>query len=291
MPTIANIKKDSQFYKSFFSLIEVLKTIAASQFHSLEKKIKTFGELTAALEDFLPGINLKTLDHPFVNTKDLPMGIIVVTSDAGLMGGVNYRLMMQSSEYYLKENLGQLLIVGLQGQKFIRGTNIRAKIFPGINDEQCFRQAQELRDYIFREVLAKRLGPIKAIFPYASSIASQQILAWDILPCTHWCTARLSAEKEGSRYNQQGNNKDILLESSEADIIEYVTYLWVGQKLFEIFQFSRLAEYAARVVHLEESSQRVKEIEQKLKLKYFRIHHEIIDQQMRELFTARSLYA
>ena len=34
-----------------------------------------------------------------------------------------------------------------------------------------------------------------------------------------------------------------------------------------------------------------KEIDKKLQLKYFRARHEVIDQQMRELFAARALYA
>ena len=292
MPTITDIKKDREFYKSFSSLIEVLKTIAASQFHALEKKMKTFAELTTTLEDFLDGIDLKSLDHPLANPKDLPMGVVVITSDAGLMGGVNYRLMTRASDYYVNETGGKLIIVGQQGQKFVQGTHISAKIFPGIIDEQMFPQAQVLCDYILKEVLAKRLGPVKVIFPYAFSMSSQQMLEWDILPCPWWRQACLPAGKEGASFSSPlTGGGDILLESTASDIVEHVSSLWIRQKLFEIFQFSRLAEHAARVIHLEESSQRIKEIEQKLKLKYFRIHHEIIDQQMRELFTARSLYA
>ena len=130
------------------------------------------------------------------------------------------------------------------------------------------------------------------IFSYASSISSQQILMWDLLPCTQWRKACLpmGEEETPSHGRAVRNDLDMILESTKADIVEYVTYLWMGQKLFEIFQFSRLAEHAARVIHLEESSQKVKEIEKKLKLEYFHIHREIIDQQMRELFTARSLY-
>ena len=74
-------------------------------------------------------------------------------------------------------------------------------------------------------------------------------------------------------------------------LAEYLIYLLFGQKLFEILQFSRLAEFAARTVHLEESSEKIKTIDDKLQLKYFRARHEVIDQQMRELFSARALYA
>src|SRR3989338_4117639 len=84
---------------------------------------------------------------------------------------------------------------------------------------------------------------------------------------------------------------EVILESRPADVIEYCVYLWIEQKLSEIFAFSKLAEYAARFSHLERSAQRLKEMDQKLKMQYFRVRHEIIDRNMRELFATRQIYA
>ena len=72
--------------------------------------------------------------------------------------------------------------------------------------------------------------------------------------------------------------------------MEYLLYLYMGQKLYDIFGLSRLAEFAARFMHLEESSQRLKEMDKKVKLEYFRVRHELIDRNMRELFSARLLF-
>jgi F0F1-type ATP synthase gamma subunit len=82
-----------------------------------------------------------------------------------------------------------------------------------------------------------------------------------------------------------------LFESSPSDIVEYLGYLWIGQRIYEAFGLSHLAEYAARYIHLEESIDRIKEDIKKLKLKYFKIRHEIIDQQMRELSAAKAILA
>jgi F0F1-type ATP synthase gamma subunit len=84
---------------------------------------------------------------------------------------------------------------------------------------------------------------------------------------------------------------DVIMESSQGDIVAYLVYIRMAQVLYEIFGFSRLAEFAARFVHLEESIQRLKDLDKKLRLQYFRARHELIDRNMRELFAARSLYA
>jgi F0F1-type ATP synthase gamma subunit len=182
----------------------------------------------------------------------------------------------------MKDSHNQLIIVGQQGQNFVHGLNLFFKGFLVGEDEERYLRALQLRDYILGEVLNGRMGPVKVLYPYAQSIQVQNIMEIDLLPCTKW------SGKDGVAWDESG--EDILLESYPKDLVEYLVYLSMGQKFFEILQFARLAEFAARTVHLEDSSEKIKAIDSKLKLKYFRARHEIIDQQMRELFSARSLY-
>jgi len=283
MPSITTIKNEREFYEDFHMLINVLKTIAISQFHSLERKIQTYEELINAVESFFAMLDLNSIDHPFVHpNEDAPLGIVAITSDRGLLGGLNHRV-MTAAFGYMKDSHNQLIIVGQQGQNFVHGLNIFFKGFIVGEDEKRFFRALELRDYIIGEVLGGRIGPVKVLYPFAQSIQVQNIMEIDLLPCTKW------PEKEGVQWNEFG--EDIILESYPTDLVEYLVYLSMGQKLFEILQSARLAEFAARTVHLEDSSEKIKDIDSKLKLKYFRARHEVIDQQMRELFSARSLYA
>ena len=71
------------------------------------------------------------------------------------------------------------------------------------------------------------------------------------MPCTAW------PEKDEGNFDEYG--EDIMLESYPADLAEYLIFLLLGQRFFEILQFSRLAEFAARTVHLENSVEKIKE--------------------------------
>jgi ATP synthase F1 gamma subunit len=280
MATIAEIKKEKEFYQDFSSLIEVLKAIAIAQFHALQHKIRTFEKFTTLLAGFFDLLDVESVAHPFAQEVDLPLGIVTVTSDTGLLGGLNNRIMVTALNY-LRSEKDRLIVIGTQGKNFTRGLTIPVKTFPGIQEERRYMQALEIRNYIVKEVLTGQMGPVKIIYPFAPSIAVQQVVELDLLPCSKW-----PKEKEGPTTGELIGS-EIILESLPEDMVEYSVSLWIAQKLYEIFQLSRLAEYAARVVHLEESSQKIKEIEKKLQLKYFRARHEIIDQQMRELFAAR----
>jgi F0F1-type ATP synthase gamma subunit len=63
----------------------------------------------------------------------------------------------------------------------------------------------------------------------------------------------------------------------------------MGESIFEILGWSRLAELAARYTHLEASSQKLDEMNGKLRLKYHKSRHQAIDRTMCELFSARKV--
>jgi len=226
MPSIVAIKNEREFYKDFHSLLNVLKTIAMSQFHSLERKMQMYDEFTQTVESFFSMLDLQRIAHPFVNPKETaPLGIITITSDRGLLGGLNHRIMTAAFDY-MANTQNQLIVVGQQGQNFMDGLNVFFKGFMVGEDENRYARALELRDYIIGEVLAGRIGPVKIFYPFAPSIQVQKVIELDLLPCTKW------PEKDEVKWDEYG--EDILLESYPADLAEYLIYLLLGQRFFEI---------------------------------------------------------
>ena len=79
------------------------------------------------------------------------------------------------------------------------------------------------------------------------------------------------------------------MESPVEKVLEYLVYVWLGEKLYEVFGSSRLAEFGARAAHLEGSTQELQRRKGRLMRKYFRERREIIDRGMRELFAGRAV--
>ena len=242
MPSITTIKSEREFYSSFHSLVNVLKTIAMSQFHSLERKIQTYEELIDGVESFFSMIDQRTVAHPFVSPKEgLPLGIIAVTSNRGLLGGLNHHIMTAAFSY-MKDPHNQLIIVGQQGQNFVHGLNVFFKGFMVEQDNMRYLTALQIRDHVMEEVLNGRMGAVKIIYPFARSIQLQNVLEMDLLPTTSW------PKKGNVEWNEYG--EDILYESHPVDLVEYLVYLSMGQKIYEILQFARLAEEVGEVGRL-----------------------------------------
>jgi len=281
MKTLSNLKKDLEFNSSLSSLIEVLKTIAVSQFRALEQRIKSFEKLQLTIETFFELIDIARVDHIFLNPGNKPQGVVAVTSDSGLLGGLNMQVVNQAL-VELEKTPGKLIVIGERGKAYLRDTRIPFVSFSGIRDEQRYGQAVQMRDYIISQIFEGSFASLKVVYPRPISFTVQRVEVFTFLP---FRPSSVKQPEASTAYI------DVILESRVQDIIEYLIYIWMGQKFYEIFGLSRLAEFAARFVHLEASHQKLREMDKKIRLEYFRVRHELIDRNMRELFAARLLYA
>jgi ATP synthase F1 gamma subunit len=277
MRLLSAIKKDLEFNMNLYNLLEVLKEIAIAQYKILEKKLKVFETVFPALGGIYDMLGMSNVDHPLMHLAGRQAGVVCVTSDAGLLGGLNMSVMSQAIKEAQK-NKARLIIIGEKGEMYAKESELEYVVLKGVKDETRFAQATELRDYIMQEEMSGKLGELKIVYPYALSIVSQQVKTLQLLPFNR-------QELIGSRADRVVS--DMVLESSIGEVLEYWTQLFMGQKFYQAFGMARLAELAARFSHLETSKGKVDQLNKELKLQYFRQRHEMIDKNIRELFCAR----
>ncbi len=283
MKAITEIKKDMDFNKSLRSLVEVLKSIAVSHYHTLERKIKVEERFYAILRDFFTFPHLRLAEHPFISGGSAPAGIVAITSDMGLLGGLNMKVMAAAFEAAEKGPF-KLVVIGEKGHAVARDRGFSFVGFPGVKDEERFSQAISIRDFLADQLMSGKIGSLAVFYPEPVSFLVQRIKKYTLVPF------EIPPLPEAGSFPSSAKDQTII-ESHIGDMIEYLVYLWMGQAFYEILGYSRLSELSARYIHLEGSSQKIQELEKKLRLTYFRVRHELIDRSMREIFSSRSLYA
>ncbi len=280
MGSLVRLKQDIQFNARLGTLLEALKSIAAQQFQALERAFRSHEALFEALGVLIGACRLDNISHPFTRGEG-PVGVIVVTSDTGLLGGLNQQVVATALQEY-RRNPGEFIIVGDRGAMYVRERGFACKAFPGVVDSGRRALAAQVRDYALNRALEGRLGALTIVYPRALSFTLQRVELVRALPCGEWY--------EPMRARVPVPSSPVLLESSPRAMIEYLVWLWLTQKLYEVFGMSRLAELAARSVHLEGSAQELQRRGNQLQRRYFRERREVIDRNMRELFAARATY-
>ncbi|MBN1587236.1 MAG: F0F1 ATP synthase subunit gamma [Candidatus Omnitrophica bacterium] len=280
MPSVTQVKKEMDFNSDLKSILGVMKGIATAQFLALEEQYRQYDAFSTAIESFFDLMDPKLIKHPFV-VEGAPAGVIAITSDQGLLGGMNLQVILTALDQ-MGDGNGTLIVVGERGQRYAAERGFSVIGFPGVDDDKRLGQALQVRDYAMDLALRKQIGSLKVVYSRAISFTQQRISILPVLPCTAWA----SGGKE-TAHREFGH---CLIESSLGSMVEYLVYLWLGQRLYEAMGLSRLAELGARAAHLEGSEQELERRAGKLRLEYFRKKHEIIDQNMRELFGARVVF-
>jgi len=284
------LRKELQFNGELTELIETLKNIAAAQYHVMEKEKQRFEEFMTAFSGFFRVVNLVKVNNPLVHVVSDVLGIIVVTSDSGFMGGLNQGVIRAAlrCQGALGNRQTHLIIVGDKGATTFSDADRQFKFFPGIDQDRIYEQALEIRDYVVKQVLDGHIGRLMVVYPRPLSFTAQTIESIGLLPCASLFDSEAESEISRRTVGQAflAEARDVIVESSFSDMVEYLSGVWVASKLYEVFEDSKLAEFSARAMHLEESLQKLEKTQKKLRHMCFKAAHEKIDKGMRESYAA-----
>ena len=134
MRKLSKIKDDVDFYEGFSGIIDACKMVALSEFRALEKKVSSFERLVNIVESFFMLIESSDIQHPFISTEGRPQGIIMITSDQGLSGGLDTKV-ASAAINQLKAKEDQLIVIGSKGLAYAQSVGVKFVEFPGM---PCF---------------------------------------------------------------------------------------------------------------------------------------------------------
>ena len=284
------LRKELKFESELLALVETLKNVASAQYHVMEKEKERFDDFMDAFSGFFRVVNLYHVEHPLVRVSTEKVGVVIVTSDSGFMGGLNQGVIRDALEIESlcgRDNIS-LVVIGDKGASLLSDQDWEFKFFPGIRQESIYEQAVEVREYIVDQAQSGNMGKVIIGYPRPLSFTSQTVEVINLLPCAELFDK--DADTEVARHvgarKLLADARKVIVESTFKDMVGYLAGVWVTSKLFEVFEDSKLAEFSARAMHLEDSVQKVEEMYKKTKRRCYKAAHEQIDKGMRESFAA-----
>jgi F0F1-type ATP synthase gamma subunit len=277
------LKQDFDLIASHGDIIDVLKTATLIQFRSFQLMDRPIDAFVKQAEDSLNCVRVKyehdKLRHPvFHERSEAPSVIVIVSSDDGFVGEINAVLANIALEQRRSKE-DQLIVIGERGARHLEDMKERFVFFPGLTHQISWGEVDGIQNYVF-DLFRKKAGRVIVVHPMFVSLMVQKIMVWQAFPYK-------PAEKDAGFSSPEKWHAEDPLEPSPMRVAEGAAQLWFGAKLLEVFWTSKLAEYAARVMHLEESSQGLKHKEKGLLTEYFRQVHATRDKVIREITGSR----
>jgi ATP synthase F1 gamma subunit len=276
-------KNNMRFYKEMGEIVETLKGVAATEYLRLQQNRKYFDEFEEHLKDFFKMIKLDGFQHPFLDSSSDSKIFILITSDTGFLGRLNIAVVNLALEQCGSKD--KIIIVGKQGQRYVSVEDVPGgvDIFPGVSDKISYIEAVKLRNHLINSFLEGKKGSCIIIYPHFVSSSVQEVKQLRLFPCRFL----FGEEKEAQTDYKLEEFEEVILEPSLKEVVEGLVETWVGQLLFEVFWESKLSEWSARVMHLEQSSNEINRASKEVRHQYFRTLHELSDKGIREIFASK----
>jgi len=279
MPALNEINEELQFNVELMGLLDVMKSISVFRFRTLQAQKRIFTKFDGALKGFFGMVDLSKVRHPFINPRAEKSAILIITSDAGFMGGLNLNV-IEMALGVPEAHGAEILVVGERGEHYLRDVGRKFTAFSAGSEEkrapdnfkERYRLAVKLKDHILGGAKRGKFGKVFVFYPKPLSFIVQKVNGIKLLP------AALPPSVVTS---------DVIIESPLEGIIDYLVEEDMLRKLIDVLEDSKMSEYASRAIHLEESTGRLQEKEKEIRFRYFRVRHELIDKNIRELFSAQ----
>lgn len=285
MRPVMDLKNDFDVIASLGDIVDVLKTATLIQFRTFHARATPLTDFSKEAEEIFSHLRLRLEEdkgrHPFFYRRnDLPSLIVIVSSEEGFLGEIN-TLLINAALDQRKRQDDEILVIGERGARYLEDLKLKFTFFPGLTDEISAIEVQRVSDFLLG-AYRKRVGRVLVVYPAFLSLMVQKITIWKGLPY-------LQKGEVLSSLGSSDLKKDILVEPSAARALEGAVDLWFNSKLTQIFWSSKLAEYAARIMHLEGSGQELSQRRKDLSTEYFRQVHTLRDKVIREITSSRQI--
>jgi len=273
MIPVGRLKSNLQFNKNLGDLVEVMKLAATSQFNQFRLKQEPSEEFLKLLDNVFGVLVSSGIQHDLLSPREtLPSLLLLVSSDEGFLGELNFLLVNKLLNARRPEDL--LAVCGQQGSNYLKEIQINFSYFDSPGEKIEVQSLAKVRDYLLSQYLERKVGRIYVVYSRFLNITSQQVELETLLPLS-----RTGSSEKALPY--------LLVEPNPEKIIEGWIKAWFDFRLFSIFWSAKLAEYAARIMHLEGSVQELSRINTHLRMEYFKYLHSLSDKSIRELSAAR----
>ena len=274
MIPIGKLKSNLQFNKNLGDLVEVMKLAATLQFNQFRSKQEPAEDAIRLLDDILGALLSLGLSNDLLSPKEnLPALFLLVSSDEGFLGELNFLLVNKLLSSRRQQDL--IACAGQQGANYLKEVQVNFSFFDSPGEKIQAQPLVKIRDYLLSQYLGRKVGKIYIVYSRFTNITLQQVELETLLPLS-----RTPAAPTNVLLNT-------LIEPDSQAVVEGWIKSWLDFRLYQIFWSSKLAEFAARIMHLEGSVQELGKINSHLRMEYFKYLHGLSDKSIRELTAAR----
>lgn len=285
MATLREIKRRIKSINSTAKVTHAMELVAAAKMRkSQEKAIESrpyTNTLTEVTQYLKPETHKKR--HPLLtHGRSETQLLILLTTDRGLVGGLNLNVIRQISQSELK-NI-KYIVVGKKGSNFAAKTGQDIIASFASDEQEILDLARSLTKLAVDSFKTDEAQNVFLVYPDFQSTIKQVPTIVKLLPI-----ALEETEETANIPTQQPTN--LLFEPSADYILEKILPHHILTKIYQALLEAKASEHSARMVAMKNATDAANDLVDDLTLTYNQARQEAITNELLDIITAQSAFA
>ncbi len=283
MAGMVKLKEEVRFSEELRWVLEVLKQVSASELKRLEKARLSSEDLIQEMRGCFGLLHWFQIDTVLTRPRPGKEGILLWTSDAGFVGDLNVRVARRGLERLREQGEAvELLTVGQQAQRILMEHGAQSTPLGAPAGPADHKGIAAIRQELVRRRLSGGMSRLQVVYPRYDSMVKQEITVRQIFPAE-----AAHPEDVPVQGTERPARRELLLEAPLPEIEGMLAGWWVEAFLTEAAWNAKLSELATRTLRMEGALDDLASQRQEQVLQVFRVMHEEMDQQIREIYASR----
>lgn len=204
-------------------------------------------------------------------------GILVISSDKGLCGGLNGNLFRQ-----ITKTKGDITFfsIGRKGKQFLSKSKRNLQAAFEVSDAVKFSEVRPVMEMMLKKFHDGEIDTIEVLYPQFVNTLVQAPKLVPVFPLTN-LEKILEELSDGEQIPE--DNRDMLFEPTIAEIVEELPALFAKQQIYQLVLESKASEHSARMVAMKSATDNAGKLIDRLTLDYNKARQAAITQEILEL--------
>ena len=287
---LREIKGRIKAVKNTAQITRAMQLVASSKMKRAQDAALAAREYRRLLADMLDGALARLgerFSHPLTDARPVKKrGIVLITTDKGLCGGLNTNILRVASEVAKDEAV--FVTVGKKGAQFVARTGRELIADFPMSDKAAFAEVRAVGEFLLQKYIDGEIDTVEVIFPQFRNTLVQTPVRVQLLPVTDLAArAHELAEKLGApAAGRAADDRDMKFEPSVSDVLAELPAIYFKEELHQKILEAKASEHSARMVAMKAATDNAKKIAHGLTLEYNKARQAAITQEILEITAA-----
>jgi F-type H+-transporting ATPase subunit gamma len=280
------IRRRIKSVKNTAQITKAMQMVAASKMRKAQMRAtsgRSYAKLLDELAEHLHAQS-KTVTHPLLVARPIKkQGVLVLSTDKGLCGGLNTNLFR---EILAKDRLENLYVtVGRKARQFVprlKKSSWRPNLLADfeLKDIFTYRESKRISQFLINKYLSREIDSVTIVYPRYVNALIQVPTMVNLLPIGRHTLTTL--EKDSVPLTS-----DYLYEPSVESLLESLLPFIIHHAVYQLLLETRASEHSARMVAMKNATENAKGLVKELTLEYNKVRQAGITTELLEISTAQ----